>query len=295
MASISTHLWFDHQALEAANFYLACFQGARMISHAVIDGTPSGRVDIVTIDLPGQRVVLINGGPFVAINPSISMMVHVATEAEVDALWSALADGGQPLMPLDSYPWSTRYGWVRDRFGMTWQIMLVDDASQRQTIVPSLMFTGPFAGKAEEAIRYYTSVFDGSGSSAEDWDRYTVEESPADAGTLKYGPFTLCGQSFNAMDSAFDHGFAFNEGVSLVVSCEDQVEIDAYWSALSHVPEAEQCGWCKDRYGVSWQIVPAEMDAMLSTADPATMARIVQAFLPMKKFDLGQLRQAALG
>lgn len=266
-----------------------------MISRAVIDGTPSGRVDIVTIELPGQHMVLINGGPFVAMNPSISMMVHLATADEVDALWSKLVDGGQVLMPLDAYPWSARYGWVQDRYGLTWQIMQVDDAAAYQTIVPSLMFTGPSAGKAEEAIQYYTSVFDASAALVERWERYSDVESPADAGTLKYAPFTLCGRSFNAMDSAYDHGFTFSEGISLVVSCDDQAEIDAYWAALSHVPEAEQCGWCKDRYGVSWQIVPVDMDAMLSTADPATMARIVQTFLPMKKLDLDQLRQAALG
>jgi predicted 3-demethylubiquinone-9 3-methyltransferase (glyoxalase superfamily) len=97
------------------------------------------------------------------------------------------------------------------------------------------------------------------------------------------------------MDSAHEHDFAFNEATSLMVPCDTQDQIDHYWSQLSAVPEAEQCGWLKDRYGLSWQIVPSAMDKMMQDADEATLARVTQAFLKMKKFDIAELEEAYAG
>jgi predicted 3-demethylubiquinone-9 3-methyltransferase (glyoxalase superfamily) len=97
------------------------------------------------------------------------------------------------------------------------------------------------------------------------------------------------------MDSAHEHNFAFNEAISFMVHCDTQDEIDGYWSRLSAVPEAEQCGWLKDRYGLSWQVVPRAMDKMLQDADAEQMARLTQAFLAMKKFDVAKLEDAYFG
>ena len=97
------------------------------------------------------------------------------------------------------------------------------------------------------------------------------------------------------MDSAHAHGFGFNEAISLMVHCDTQKEIDYYWDKLSAVPESEQCGWLKDRYGVSWQIVPTAMDAMMESGDQAKIARVTEAFLKMKKFDIAKLEEAARG
>jgi predicted 3-demethylubiquinone-9 3-methyltransferase (glyoxalase superfamily) len=94
------------------------------------------------------------------------------------------------------------------------------------------------------------------------------------------------------MDSAREHGFSFNEAISFMVYCENQEEIDYHWKELSAVPEAEQCGWLKDKYGLSWQIVPAVMDEMMQDQDPERLARVTQAFLKMKKFDLDVLQTA---
>ena len=107
--------------------------------------------------------------------------------------------------------------------------------------------------------------------------------------------FRLEGQWFVAMDSAHEHGYNFNEAISFMVYCEDQEEIDYYWNRLSAVPEAEQCGWLKDQYGVSWQIVPAVMDEMMRDEDPERLSRVTQAFLTMKKFDLAQLQRVYAG
>jgi predicted 3-demethylubiquinone-9 3-methyltransferase (glyoxalase superfamily) len=99
-------------------------------------------------------------------------------------------------------------------------------------------------------------------------------------------------QWFAAMDSAREHKFNFNEAISLMIYCDTQAEIDDYWEQLSAVPEAEQCGWLKDRYGVSWIILPTVMDEMMSQGTPEQIQRVTEAFLAMKKFDLERLKQA---
>ena len=107
--------------------------------------------------------------------------------------------------------------------------------------------------------------------------------------------FMLEGQWFAAMDSAREHKFKFNEAISFRVNCDTQKEIDYYWEKLSAVAEAEQCGWLKDKFGLSWQIVPTELDEMMRGATPGQIARLTQAFLKMKKFDLAELRKAYQG
>jgi predicted 3-demethylubiquinone-9 3-methyltransferase (glyoxalase superfamily) len=94
------------------------------------------------------------------------------------------------------------------------------------------------------------------------------------------------------MDSGHMHKFDFNEAVSLMVNCDTQEEIDYYWNKLSAVPEAEQCGWLKDKYGVSWQINPTAMEKMLNDTDEERVARVTETFLKMKKFDLAELQKA---
>ena len=165
-------------------------------------------------------------------------------------------------MELGEYPYSKRYGWVQDRYGLTWQLILTNpEGEPRPFIIPSLMFTGENTNRAEEAIQFYLSVFKNSklGTVA----RYQEDTGPAKAGSLMFGDFVLENEWFAAMDSGVEQDFAFNEAVSFAVECEDQAEIDELWSQLSKVPESEQCGWCKDQYGVSWQIVPKNMNELM--------------------------------
>jgi predicted 3-demethylubiquinone-9 3-methyltransferase (glyoxalase superfamily) len=149
------------------------------------------------------------------------------------------------------------------------------------------MFTQQYAGKAEQAIQFYTSVF--KDSSVVGIMRYTAED-PDVEGTVKHAQFTLGKQVFMAMDSSMPHQFTFNEATSLVVECETQDEIDYYWDKLSAVPEAEQCGWLKDQFGISWQIVPQILKQLMS--DPAKSERVINAFMKMKKFDIAKLLDA---
>jgi predicted 3-demethylubiquinone-9 3-methyltransferase (glyoxalase superfamily) len=225
--------------------------------------------------------------------PAISFFVTCATAEEVDDSWAWLSPGGGVLMPLDAYPFSARYGWTTDRYGLSWQISLAGEGHESARITPMLLFVGDVAGKAEEAITFYASVFPDSkvGSIM----RHGPGEEPEQEGTIKFASFALQGEEFAAMDSALDHQFGFNEAISFMVNCENQDEIDRYWAALSAVPEAEQCGWLKDRFGLSWQVTPVAMNEMLTKGSTEQIARVVDTFMPMKKLDLAALERAYEG
>lgn len=295
MPKIATHLWFDTQAKEAAEFYVATFSGdSKINSVKTLEGTPSGTVDLVSFRLLDHDFQAISAGPYFKLNPAISFMVNfdpsqdADAKAHIDTVWAALSEGGKVLMPLDTYPFSERYGWIEDKYGVSWQLILTKpEGEERPLIIPSLLFVGDVCGKAEEASDFYLSVFKDSrrGTLA----RYGAGHEPEAEQSIMFTDFKLENQWFVAMDSARDHQFAFNEAVSFVVSCDTQAEIDYYWAKLSAVPASEQCGWLKDKYGVSWQIVPTVMERMMTEGTPEQMARVTQAFLQMKKFDIATL------
>lgn len=298
---IVPHLWFDTQAKEAAEFYVDAFGGdSRVISTTILPDTPSGNAESVEFQLCGYRFAAISAGPYFKINPSISFFLNFDPSQDpkarehLDALWKKLSEGGTALMPLGEYPFSSHYGWVQDKYGVSWQLILTNPKGEpRPFIVPSLLFVNGVAGKAEEALRFYTSAFNGAkqGTIA----RYPAGMEPDKEGTIMFSDFMIEEQWFAAMDSAHKHDFLFNEGISFIVKCENQEEIDAYTEKLSAVPEAEQCGWLKDIFGVSWQITPTIMDEMLASGTPEQIARVTQAFLPMKKFDIAALKKAFSG
>lgn len=293
MQKITPHLWYDKEAKEAAELYTSIFRDSRIKRQTVILGTPSGDAETIVIELAGQEFILLSAGPYFKFNPSISFLVACATKEEVDMFWDRLSIGGKALMEIGSYPFSDRYGWIQDKFGVSWQIMYAGTESIRQKITPMLLFVGDNCGRAEEAIDTYISIFHDSQKG--DISRYGEGEEPNLKGTVNYGRFTIEGQQFVAMDSALEHDFSFNEAVSLVVHCDTQEEIDYYWEKLSAVPEAEQCGWLKDKFGVSWQIVPSVMDEIMGSGDAEKLARVTRAFLKMKKFDIAELQRAAEG
>lgn len=295
MQKITTHLWFDKEAKEAAEFYASAFGGDSKVKNVTtIHDTPSGDADIVSFDLAGSEFMAISAGPLFKFNPAVSLFVTCASEEEFDTLWSKLSADGQVMMEAQAYPFSKKYGWCADRYGLSWQLNLVPDADVPK-IRPCLFFTQHVAGKAEEAMSFYTGIF--PHSSIDFIARYEEGESAVDKpGTIKHATFTLDGQGFVAMESAMkEHAFTFNEAISLIVHCEDQDEVDYYWEKLSAVPESEQCGWLKDKYGLSWQIVPTAMDRMMTSGTPEQMARVTQAFLQMKKFDIATLQAAYEG
>jgi predicted 3-demethylubiquinone-9 3-methyltransferase (glyoxalase superfamily) len=292
MPRITPHLWFEKEAVHAAEFYSATFPDSKVTNVSLIRDTPSGDCDIVSFELLGQPFQAISAGPLFRFTPAISFLVRCATTDQVDALWKELSEGGSPLMPLDSYPFSERYGWTSDRYGLSWQVMHDSRGKIDQAIVPTLMFVGDVSGKAEEAATHYASVF--PQSRIDHVQRYGEGEEPDLTGTVRHLYLDLDGYKLAAMDSAHDHDFAFNEAISLMVGCDTQDEIDHYWDNLTAVPESEQCGWLKDRFGVSWQIVPRALDDLYRGTEEQ-VARVTQAFLQMKKFDIAELRRAYEG
>ena len=308
---LTPHLWFDTQAKEAAQFYTSVFPDSKLTHTATIHEVPSptGDSDIVSFELMGQPFMAISAGPLFKFNPSVSFFVNFDPSREgnaseqLDALWEKLSAGGTVLMPLQAYPFSQHYGWLQDKYGVSWQLILTNPAGEpRPAIVPSLLFVGAVCGKAEEAMNFYLSVFRDAPFEAARGEstmgalvRYGAGQAPDKEGTLMFGDVKLLGTWLAAMDSAHPHQFAFNEAISLLVRCDTQEEIDYFWEKLSAAPEAEQCGWLKDQYGLSWQIVPTAMNEMLAQGSPAQMARVTQAFLKMKKFDLAELQKAYEG
>jgi predicted 3-demethylubiquinone-9 3-methyltransferase (glyoxalase superfamily) len=292
MQKIVPNLWFDHTAAEAAAFY------ARVLPNTRVTGTEyyptEGLLDfqaefagselVVNFEVDGFEFVAINAGSEFRPNPSISFFLNFDPSREPDArahldeVWSALVDGGTELMPLGEYPFSPHYAWVQDRYGVSWQLMLTNPAGDpRPFVVPSLMFTGPVRNRAEEALDFYTELFGGTGSVPA---RYAEQTQLAAPGSVTYGELNLFGQWFAVMDSPVEHAFNFDPGVSLQVNCAGQEELDRYWAALSTVPEAEQCGWCVDRFGVSWQLVPDNLGELMSR--PGAYAKL----MGMKKIEI---------
>jgi predicted 3-demethylubiquinone-9 3-methyltransferase (glyoxalase superfamily) len=293
MAKFTPHLWFDHAARQGAELYSSVFPDSRITHITTLRDTPSGDADVVSFELAGQPFMAINGGPYFKPNPSVSLLVRYNTQEEVDSAWEKLLPGGMALMELGEYPFSQRFGWLQDRFGFSWQLLYTNGEAFSQKIVPMVMFVGRVCGRAEEAVNFWASVF--KPAQIGEIMRYGKGEEPDKPGTVKLASFWLMGVEFAAIDSAWDHKFAFNEAISFMVSCEDQAEIDYYWQKLSAVPEAEQCGWLKDKFGLSWQVTPSEMDEMMARGTPEQIDRVTQAFLPMKKIDIAQVRAAYRG
>jgi predicted 3-demethylubiquinone-9 3-methyltransferase (glyoxalase superfamily) len=288
MQKITTCLWFNGRGEEAANFYTGLFEDSKVTDIVRNTGTapgPAGNALTVAFTLGGQPFVALNGGDQYQFTPAISFFVSCDSEKEIDTLYKKLSDGGV-LMPLQKYPFSERYGWVTDRYGLSWQLNL---AAGTQKIAPFLMFTGAQQGKAEEALHFYQSVFNSSGT--EHITRYGPGEQGTE-GTVIHATFTLEGQQFMALDSNLEHAFTFNEAVSFVVNCETQQQVDDYWEKLSAGGSQVACGWLKDKYGVSWQVVPLILPKLLLDQNRGKADRVMSAMMKMVKLDIATLQQA---
>src|SRR5882724_885643 len=159
MRKITPHLWFDKEAREATEWYVSLFPGSKITNVTKLKDMPSGDSDLVSFELAGQPFMAISAGPLFKFNPSVSFHIKCGTTQEVDAIWERLSPGGKILMPLDKYPFSERYGWVEDKYGVSWQIIHAGGAPVIQKFTPVLMFASSMCGKAEGAINFYASVF----------------------------------------------------------------------------------------------------------------------------------------
>jgi predicted 3-demethylubiquinone-9 3-methyltransferase (glyoxalase superfamily) len=289
MQKITPFLWFDDNAEEAVNFYVSIFRNSKVVNTTRYEEAgPAAKGTVVTVEfqLEGQEFTALNGGPRFKFTPAVSFYVACETPQEIDALWQKLSEGGTVLMELDKYPFSEKFGWVADRFGLSWQLNL---ASFPQKITPCLMFVGEQNGKAEEAMTRYVSLF--KNSSIDRIERYAAGEGGTE-GAVKHGVFSLDGQKFIAMDGGTNHPFTFTEAQSFVVNCKTQEEVDEFWEKLSAGGEKSQCAWLKDKYGLSWQIVPTVLIEMLQGKDPEKSKRVMDAMLQMTKIDIATLQRA---
>ncbi len=270
-------LWFDDQAKNAAEWYCSLFKNS-----SITTDTPM----VLKFELEGTEFMALNGGPQFKINPSISVFVLCESVEETNRLWDKLMEEGHALIPIDKYDWSERYGWLQDRFGLTWQISLNGDAPIQQKIRSCMLFTRERFGMAEKALNFYSSVFEHSSTDL----LMHYPEGTEHAGKVLYSEFKLNRQNLIAMDGPGVHDYTFNEGVSIVVECESQKEIDYYWDKLTEGGQESMCGWLKDQFGVSWQIVPAILGGLMS--DPEKAPKVMHEFLKMRKFDIDTLLKA---
>jgi predicted 3-demethylubiquinone-9 3-methyltransferase (glyoxalase superfamily) len=278
--SIYPCIWFNGNAQEAAELYCSAFPGAE-IKHS----SPM----VVNFNINGKQFMGLNGGPQFKPNPSVSFFQIFKTEEEITHAWNLLTEGGQVMMAVDSYPWSSKYGWVEDRFGVSWQLMIGMPGQEERDVFPALMFTGQYNGKAAKAMELYTSLF--PNSSVGFVSKYEPGEHDTE-GNIKHAQFYLNGCKLGAMDSSMGHQFEFNEGVSLVVSCDTQEEIDFFWVNLTEGGKESRCGWCQDAFGVWWQIVPSALGRLMSSG--ANSQKVMEAFMKMNKFNIAELEEAAL-
>lgn len=275
---ITPHIWCDHDAEEAGSFYAAVFERttATVVARYPTSGLPefqrsfAGQALTVDVVIDGYRITLINAGDEFVPTPAISFLLNVdsrrydgdaeAARAWLNRTWTRLAEDGLVLMDIGEYAFSGLYGWVEDRYGVSWQLKLTDpDADPIAPVVPMLTFSGALNG--QEAIETYTSLL--PDSEIAPTREYTATDPALEGAAVRYRTFRLAGQTFAAMDSPWMDDFAFTPGLSLQLDCDGQEEIDRIWSALSAVPAAEQCGWLVDRYGVSWQVVPANLRELM--------------------------------
>ena len=285
MQKITPFLWFDTQAEEAAKLYTSLFPGSSIGNvrrYGDAGPGPKGQVMTLTFKLPGLEVMALNGGPEFGFTPAGSLFVSCATEKEINALWKELSAGGEVFMPLQKYPFSQKFGWAGDRYGLSWQLNL---GAKETRVTPFLTFVGKLYGKTEEALKYWTSLFKDS----------KVEHVERDGAAVKHALFTLGGQQFMAMESDLEHTWSFNEAFSLFVDCKTQDEVDELWEKLTDGGKESMCGWLQDRYGVSWQIVPSAMMRLLGDKNPARSQAATLAMLKMRKLDIKALQAAADG
>ncbi|NBG89538.1 VOC family protein [Isachenkonia alkalipeptolytica] len=288
MKKIIPVIWFEKEGEQAAEYYTSIFPNSRLKESVY---GPEGNLITRSFEIADTEFSILNGGMNIDKNPSISFTVKLNGKEEIDRIWKELSKEGDVLMPLDSYDFSEYYGWVQDTYGVSWQLMFTE--KKEISVVPGLLFTKERYKEAENAIRKYTGVFDNS--QIDDLYYYGEEQLIEDKDALMHGAFQLENQIFSAMDSGLDHAFTFNEGISLMVLVDSQKEIDELWDKLSAVAEEERCGWLKDEFGVSWQVVPRVLNTYLRDEDNVRAKRVMDAMLEMKKMEINLLEEAYKG
>lgn len=263
-------LWFDVQAHEAAEFYLSLFPKSAILAESPV---------AVSFELLGTPLMALNGGPKYQQTQASSYFVYCGDDVTIEELYASLLAGGKAIFPLDNYPWSPKYAWVTDRFGTNWQLD-ADPVRGDQKIVPCLLFVNENRSRVREALTFFTGIFAGS--------KILVESPHPGSEDLLFAQVILDGKLINLMSSSETHEFGFTPGNSLVIPCEDQAEIDFFWEKLGEDGHYDRCGWLRDRFGHSWQVVPKDLGQWIS--DPEKGQKAINALLKMDKLIIEDLK-----
>lgn len=296
MQKITPFLWFNNDAEDAAKFYISVFNNSGILNitrynqqSADVSGQKAGTAMTVSFNLEGQNFTALNGGPHFKLNEALSFFVYCESDSKIENIFKKLSEGGKVIFPLDKYDWSPRYAWVIDKFGLSWQLD-VDKINNSQKILPAFLFVNEKLQRVKEVVDYYSAIFPGSKTLME-WPYDKSAGMPE--GTLLFAQFKLADHLFNAMSGPGIHHFDFNEAFSFVVNCNDQDEVDYYWNTLTADGGMEsRCGWLKDKFGVSWQIVPARLIELLGDPDPVKAQKVTSGMLQMKKIIISDLEKA---
>ncbi|HFU4450294.1 TPA: VOC family protein [Streptococcus suis] len=287
MQTIIPHLWYDKDAKEAVAFYVDLFGGKVDWTYTITD-TPSGDSDLIQFQLGDMTLAAISAGPYFKLNESMSLMVNVASKDEVTRLYQALSEGGRILMPLGEYPFSPYYVWLEDRFGLSWQLSYAPDLDKPYRFDICLLFSQEQVGLAQPMLDYYKDKL--PQASVGQLSFYGEGEAAVEAAKLNYAELLVAGQKMIVMDHGYGGEASFNEAFSLMVYVDSQDELNFYYDLLSAVPEAEMCGWVKDQFGISWQIVPRMLMEAYDTASPEKVKAVNAAVMTMKRLDIATIQ-----
>lgn len=287
MQPIIPHLWYNTEAKEAVAFYVDLFGGKIDWTYTITD-TPSGDSDLIQFQLGDMTLAAISAGPYFKLNESMSLMVNVADKDEVTRLYQALSEGGHILMPLGEYPFSPYYVWLEDRFGLSWQLSYAPDLDKPYQFDICLLFSQDQVGLAQPMLNYYKDKL--PQASVGQLSYYGEGEAAVEAAKLNYAELLVAGQKLIVMDHGYGGEASFNEAFSLMVYVDSQDELNFYYDLLSAVPEAEMCGWVKDQFGISWQIVPRILMEAYDTASPEQIKAVNAAVMTMKRLDIGTIQ-----
>lgn len=297
MQTIYPCFWYDFTAEEAADLYQQALPNTSVVStlHYPTEELPAFQQDfaglplMVELTINGFSINLFNGGDAFTPNPSLSLMLIFDPSSNPDAeqalrhAAAVLGEEGNAIMPLGEYPFSPLYAWIEDKYGVSWQLLTPMEPLRegRPFVLPTFLFGHITDSRARAALNLYTEIFE----DAEIGTVIPYDETaePVDMGGVIYSEMQLADQWFVAMDAAEPVEFSFTPGASLLVKCTTQEEIDRLWDGLSATPSAEQCGWCRDEFGFSWQIIPEAFQTLCT--DPQAYA----AMMKMKKIILAEL------
>ena len=271
--------------------FILCSDNGKQVAESYANIFPNAKIlsesNFVTeLEIFGTKISTLNAWEYAKniLNPSISFSLWITDKELAKQIWTQLSDGWSVMMWRDSYPRSKAYWRCNDKNWVSRQIMYNDKITQNQ-IISSLMFVWANNGKAKEALDYYTGIFDDSKIDNIypywDWEWETVWN-------ISHAEFKLANQQFIAMDSSADHKFNFSDWISLMISCDGQEEVDKFWNKFVNDWWTEsQCGWCKDKYWVSRQVVPVQL--MTAISDPTNWQKAMKNMMKMKKIVIADL------